>query len=103
MTVRMVLDSLRAGMMIDTIGPELRGASLRLGVRRASRGRVRNGSSQGAAGSSSEKSDSGTGESAASLVARRLGVPAPGCRVVAPPRLRPVWYCSEAPRFGRTE
>ena len=62
MTVRIVRDSFRAGMMIDTIGPELRGASLRLGVRRASRGRVKKGSNQGAAGSSSERFDSGTGK-----------------------------------------
>ena len=65
MTVRIVRASFRAGMMIDTMGPELRGASLRLGVRRASRGRVKKGSNQGAAGSSSEKAASGTGTGAA--------------------------------------
>jgi hypothetical protein len=40
-TVSMVADSLRAGMIIETSGPWAAGASLRFGVRRARRGRVR--------------------------------------------------------------
>src|SRR5215210_516230 len=50
MTVAMLPDSFRAGMMIETRGPERRGAALKLGLREASRGRVRKGSSQGTAG-----------------------------------------------------
>src|SRR3954466_4441862 len=53
MTVAMVPASFRAGMITDRSRPELAGASIRLGLRRASRGKVRNGTSQGRAGRNS--------------------------------------------------
>src|SRR4051812_24654864 len=49
----MVPASFRAGMITDSRRPELAGASRRLGMRRASRGKVKKGTSQGSAGRSS--------------------------------------------------
>ena len=51
----MVADSLRAGTIIDTNRPDSGGVSLRLGFRRASRGKVKNGKSHGRAGSRSRR------------------------------------------------
>src|SRR3954462_6762719 len=53
--------SLRAGTMTDTNMPPARGASLRLGFRRARRGRVKKGRSQGSAGRRSASCWRGTG------------------------------------------
>lgn len=52
-TVVMVADSFRAGTMMETSRPDACGASLRFGERRARRGSVKKGRSQGTADSNS--------------------------------------------------